>query len=269
MYRTSASKSRPSPGWAKTPAPKQGEHLVAEQLFGSSLVHVRDRDPLPAGGPASSCHQGVHVGVEVGPVSEGLNHGHDPGSEALLLPGRRGQELSCRLRCGPGQLSQQLPVVEEVHTQHLGGREDPLGVAHVLDDLVSEERRQLRGPLGPARGAQTPPLAGEGHQELLRALAAPHPRKAVVPDPTVEVAGHRLVRQPPPEAVLPLEPLLPRPLHPLVEGVEKTPKRRLPGVPGPIDTTGVLHFPPEAGSGRDAGKSCRRTLRLRTPSLDP
>ncbi len=64
----------------------------------------------------------------IGPVPEGLDHRHHPGPKSLLLLGGRRQELSRRLRRGPGQLSQQLTVVEEVHPQHLRGREDPLGV---------------------------------------------------------------------------------------------------------------------------------------------
>jgi hypothetical protein len=65
----------------------------------------------------------------------------------------------------------------------------------------------------------------------------------------------------PPETVLPLVPLLPRRLHPLVQGVEKTPQRCLPGIPRPVDATGALHVPPEAGSGRDAGGSRQRRIR--------
>ena len=55
--------------------------------------------------------------------------------------------------------------------------------------------------------------------------------------------------------------ILSQPLDPLVVGVEKTPKRRLSEVPRPVDATGALHVPPEAG-GRDTGKKRRRTLRL-------
>jgi hypothetical protein len=101
----------------------------------------------------------------------------------------------------------------------------------------------------------------EGHQELLWALSASHTGEAAAPIATIEVACHHLVREPPPEAVPPLEPLLPLPLDAFVERVEKAPKRRLPGVPRPIDATGALHVPPEAGSGRDAGGSRRRTIR--------
>jgi hypothetical protein len=73
----------------------------------------------------------------------------------------------------------------------------------------------------------------------------------------VEVAGHRPVREPPPEDVLALV-LLPRSLHPLTERVEKTAKGCIPGIPRPVDATGALHVPPEAGSGRGDGGSRRR-----------
>jgi hypothetical protein len=39
-------------------------------------------------------------------------------------------------------------VVQEVDPQHLGDREHPLGMAHLLHDLVLKESRELRGPLG-------------------------------------------------------------------------------------------------------------------------
>ena len=201
MYRTSASKSRPSRGcaytrlwtekplrlhdssrsirsWLSSPWPRSSPHLVPEQLLGGSLVYVRHRDPLP------------------------------------------------------------------------GTRPSP-----------------LRRPLGSARWAQPSPLAGEGHQELLRALAALHTSEAVVPDTAVEIACHSPIRETAPIAILPLEPLLPHRLDPLVERVEKSPQGRLPGIPRPVDATGALHVPPEAGE-RDTGSPRRRTIRLRGPSLD-
>ena len=125
---------------------------------------------------------------------------------------------------------------------------DHVSVGDRLEDLVLE-------PLGPQKRAllltgraERAPSTGVGDQVARPAGRAPGP-------------GHGLVRQAPPEAVPALEPLLPRPLHSLVEGVEKTPKRRLPGIPRPVDATGALHVPPEAGSGRDAGGSRRRTIR--------
>jgi hypothetical protein len=46
----------------QSPAPKQPQHHVAEQLLGGSLVRIRHRDPLPAGRPAAARGQGAHVG---------------------------------------------------------------------------------------------------------------------------------------------------------------------------------------------------------------
>jgi hypothetical protein len=60
----------------------------------------------------------------------------------------------------------------------------------------------------------------------------------------------------------PFEALLPHPLHPLVQGVEKNEQRSLRGVPRPVDARGDLHPQLEAG-GRE-----RRPFRLPEPSLD-
>ena len=128
-------------------AAEQTQHLVAEQLLRRSLVHVRHRNPLPGGGPASPGHKRVHVGVKVRPVPKCLDHRDHPGPKGLLLPGRRRQELLHRLRRRPHELSQKLPVVQEVDPQHLGDREDPLGVTYVLHHLLGEKRPKLRRSL--------------------------------------------------------------------------------------------------------------------------
>jgi hypothetical protein len=92
-----------------------------------------------------------------------------------------------------------------------------------------------------------------------RTLAKPLSRNA-----TVEVARDHLVHETPPEAVAPLEALLPRALDPVVEGVEETEQRRLPRIPRPVDPATDLHAQPEAG-GRAAGGKGRPALALRPP----
>ncbi len=52
----------------------------------------------------------------------------------------------------------------------MGDREDHMCGAHVGDHLVSQEGSGGSRPLGPAGGAQTATLAGEGKQKLLLAL---------------------------------------------------------------------------------------------------
>jgi hypothetical protein len=119
-------------------AAEKSEHLVAEELLGHSLIHVRQRDPLPRSRPATPGTERVDVGVELRPLAEGLDHRHHPGAKALLLHGRRRHQLLDRLVGGQRERAEKLAVVQEVDPQHLGDREHPLGMAHLLHDLVHE-----------------------------------------------------------------------------------------------------------------------------------
>ena len=125
--------------------------------------------------------------------------------------------------------------MQEVDPQHLGDREDPLGMAHLLHDLVLEEGRHLRRPLGSAGGAQPAPLAGERDQELLGTAPAANPREDTFPNAAVEVAGHHAVDETAPEAVTVLEALLPASLEALVEGLEQPVERRLGRPPAAVE----------------------------------
>jgi hypothetical protein len=49
----------------------------------------------------------------------------------------------------------------------------------------------------------------------------------------------------------------------------KTPKGHLPGIPWPVDATGALHVPLEAGSGRDARKDVPGSLNVRAARRRP
>lgn len=66
-------------------------------------------------------------------------------------------------------------------------------VAHVGDHFVSQKGSEGSRPLGPAGGAQTATLAGEGKQELLLALWATDAGEAAVQDAAVEIAGNHPV----------------------------------------------------------------------------
>jgi len=75
------------------------------------------------------------------------------------LTGRGGHQLLDRLPGEPSQPPPQLTPAEEDRPQHLRNREDPLRVADVIEDVVDEEGREPRPPLGSARGAQLALLA--------------------------------------------------------------------------------------------------------------
>jgi hypothetical protein len=182
----------------------------------------------------------VDVRVELRPLAEGLDHRYHPRAKALLLHGCRHQLLD-RLVGGQRERAQELAVVQEVDPQHLGDREHPLGMAHPLHDLVSEEGRELRRALGSTGRAHPTALARERDQELLGTAPAANAREACLPDPADAVSRDHLVHQTPPEAVAALEALFPLTFDPLVERVEKTVERRLPRIPRLVDPAGDLH----------------------------
>jgi len=62
--------------------------------------------------------------------------------------------------------------------QHLGQHEHELAVVDRSDDLINNEAAQDFGPLLLAGGADATELAGEGHQKLAVARAAPSARKS-------------------------------------------------------------------------------------------
>ena len=229
---------------------------------------------------AARTHEGVQEGVDFVHPADHLHPAAPEGRAVRALRhrftlgdlawrgelSRRGGLLALAASGAERQRAQQLPVVQEVDPQHLGDREDPLGMAHLLHDLVMEESRELRRPLGSARGAQPSSLAGKRHQELLGTAPAANPREAALPNATVEVARDHIVHESSPEAVVALEALLPRALDPVVERIEETVERRLPRIPRSVGPATDLHAQPEAG-GRDAGSKRRWTLRLRGRSL--
>jgi hypothetical protein len=200
----------------------------------------------------------VDVGVELRPLAEGLDHRHHPGAKALLLHGRRRHQLLDGLVGGQRERAEKLAMVQEVDPQHLGDREHPLGMAHLLHDLVLEEGGELGRPLGATGGTHSSTLAGEGDQVLLGTPPAANPCEAALPETAREIARHDLVHETPPEAVAALEALLPRALDPLVERLEKTVERCLPGIPGSVDPASDLHAQHEPG-GRGTGGKRRRT----------
>jgi hypothetical protein len=108
-------------------------------------------------------------------------------------------------------------------------------VPHLLDHLVSDERRQLRTALGSTGWAQAPLLARERHQGLLGTARAANPSEARVPDAAVEVAGHHVIPATTPEAVTGLEALLPDTLHGVEERLEQLEQRRLARISRLVD----------------------------------
>ena len=190
----------------ESPAAEKSEHLVAEELPAAASSTYGNGIHSPES--AAPRTQRVDVGVELRPLAVGLDHRHHPGAKALLLRGRRHQLLD-GLVGGRRERAEKLAMVQEVDPQHLGYGEHPLGMAHVLHDLVLEEGGKLGHPLGATGGTHSSTLAGERHQEPLGTPPAANPCEAALPQTAREIARHGLVHETPPEAVAALEALLP------------------------------------------------------------
>jgi hypothetical protein len=170
-------------------------------------------------------------------VAEGLHH-HD---HARLERRRRrglGHQLPHGLVGRTAQPPEQRPVVEEVRPEHLREREHPLGVANLFEHLLAQEGGELGGTLGSAGRAQAAALAREAHQVLGSARTAAHPGKAVLQHTAVEVAADGLVQECPPEAVPPLEALLPLVAHVVVDRLDGAVERRRAGLARAVKGTG-------------------------------
>ncbi len=67
-----------------------------------------------------------------------------------------------------------------------GQRQHPLAHRHMGDDVVHQVSRRLRHAPGSARRAEPPPLAAEGNQLVVPAVAAAQPQEAVGQDAALE-----------------------------------------------------------------------------------
>jgi len=197
------------------------------------LIDEAHRDPLTAPVPTAARHQCVNVRVPIGQVARGLDHGNHP-RPYVFVADRRAHQLEDGLPGRPCELAEELPVVQEVRTQHLRDDEDPLRVGHLLEHVLHQQRRRRHRTLGRARRTQLAGLARERQQVLLSAVGAPDAGEAVLEEVAVELAQHLLVDEAAPETVPPLIPLLP--LAPdLVElSVEEAVEGSGTGISGPV-----------------------------------
>ena len=94
------------------------------------------------------------------------------------------------------ELAEELPVVEEVGTQHLRYREHPLRMRGVGENLLLEKLGEDRGSLGSARGAESPSLAGEGEEVFMGAIITPDAGEALFEGAAVDELFHDLFHHP-------------------------------------------------------------------------
>ena len=135
-------------------------------------------------------------------------------------------------------------------------------MADVLDHLLGEEGPEQRATLGGARWAELPPLKGEGDEVLGPALAAAHPRVAVLEDAAVEEGVDRVLDATAPEAVAAREVLLPAPLDLVVAGVDEVEQGRLSRPARPVECGALV-------GQREDLLPCMDEKRARTLSSQP
>jgi len=111
-------------------------------------------------------------------------------------------------------------------------------MADLLEHFVGQKGRERCCPFGPAARAESPLLAARRHQELISAPRTPDTGKARLVQPAVEVGVHDAVDEAPPETVSPFEALFPHALDRVVECLNQTIQRGLPGPARPVESDG-------------------------------
>jgi len=132
-------------------------------------------------------HQAVHVNVEVGRRPKALDE-RDGAAVGLVgpeagLPQQVARDHAVHhLQHGRHQLG----LCGQQQAQRDGQRQNPLAHRHVGNDVVDQVRRRLRHAPGPARGAKAAPLAREGDQLVVAAVAAAQSQEAVGQDAALQ-----------------------------------------------------------------------------------
>jgi hypothetical protein len=98
---------------------KKSEDFVAEEELGVMGVHVRDGKPRAVLEENPSGNDGMNVRIPLQSGPKGLDDG-DHARAGIGSFDRRGQHLADGFESEPGELSQELSMVEEVRPEHLG-----------------------------------------------------------------------------------------------------------------------------------------------------
>ena len=185
----------------------------------------------------------------------------------MTIAGGDPHQLAHHLPTGLTEAAEQLPVVQEVGTQHLGDGEGPQEVANVREHLLAEQDAEEGAALGGTRRAQPSALAGEGYEQLAAAAVAAHAREAALVDAAVEEGVGGVLAGAAPGSAAAGEALVPLALDLLVVALQQAIQRRaacLPrsvqggagcgqGYPMPLSTTTRLTVTATGGKGWPSG----------------
>jgi len=130
----------------------------------------------------------VQVGIEVGAEAVDEGHGSEPRRGARTGAARAQAGLH-RVQEQPQGRALQVGVALQEVTQALGYREHPLPQRQVRQHAIGQMRCGGHHAPRVARGAHAAPLAGERDQEIVAALPAPGPGKAMGEDAAFQVTA--------------------------------------------------------------------------------
>ena len=117
---------------------KKSKHLLAKEELGRVRIDVGDRMPRTVPPEDTACDDGMDVRVPLQRRGESLDDGDHPRPGVGLVEGGR-HHLADGLVGDARERSEELSVVEEIGSEHLGQRKDPLGTRDVGKNPLVEQ----------------------------------------------------------------------------------------------------------------------------------
>ena len=111
---------------------------------------------------------------------------------------------------------------------------------NLFEHLIGQEGRKGGRPLGPTTRAETPLLTTCRHKKLVATVRAPDTGKARLKSAAVKVGVDDIINEDPPEAVAPLEPLLPHTFDLVVHCLDQAVQGRFLRLAGSIKADGAF-----------------------------
>ena len=168
--------------------PESKERLMAE------VLGQRAESAVGCEGPVG--HQTVEVRVEMDELSEGPDGKDTAGGGVLAQQGA--VNLEDRLPGEAGEPVEQVAVETEEDAEAFGDGPNELAMGHVEADVFGDVEAEQERAFLAATGANAALLAGKGDEELVAAVGAADPGKAVVEVAALEELVDGLVEHRPP-----------------------------------------------------------------------
>jgi hypothetical protein len=143
-----------------------------EQFLTEEFLHWREVQILgrrvenAITGEDAECREGMAVWVEIDEVAEGLRRDHHSRDGVVEFEKVSSKELLRSCVGAATEIPVELSVPKKRRPEHLGYREDELGVRYVRQDLLDHALSPEQGALLPATRTQRTGLSRERHKPL-------------------------------------------------------------------------------------------------------